>query len=78
MKVKRSVNCPVVLLYPIPFEPERERREILPDITVSCASLVPWSFWNAERMESVLVTIPEPATNHERSEVRLSFPEKVL
>jgi hypothetical protein len=28
LKVKRSVNCPVVLLYPIPFEPERERREI--------------------------------------------------
>ncbi len=29
LKLKRSVNCPVVLLYPTPFEPEREVREIL-------------------------------------------------
>ena len=40
--------------------------------------MVPWSFWKAERRESALVTVPEPATNPERSEVRLSFPEKVL
>ena len=33
LKVKRSVNCPVVLLYPTPFEPERERREILVETT---------------------------------------------
>ncbi len=29
LKVKRSVNCQVRLLYPTPFEPEREVRAIL-------------------------------------------------
>ena len=176
LKVKRSVNCPVVLLYPTPFEPERDESEIFElrdhestlraqerlytvpesartstvrfvkfvvrvftdqerfesppkserispvavarklfvveivfvsekifpvavaryplvvarlalvvarplmreEIRLSCAVLVPWSFWNASRIESAEVTVPEPATNPERSEVRLSFPEKVL
>ncbi len=33
LKVKRSVNCPVVLLYPIPLDPERDVREILVETT---------------------------------------------
>ena len=49
-----------------------------PAITVSCAVLAHWSFWNAERIESAAVTVPDPATNPVRSEERLSFPEKVL
>ncbi len=47
-------------------------------IFVSCAVLVPWSFWKAERIESVFVTVHDPATNPVRREVRLSLPEKVL
>jgi hypothetical protein len=47
-------------------------------ISVSCTVFDPWSFWNAWRIESAEVTVPDPAMNHERREVRLSLPEKVL
>lgn len=40
--------------------------------------MVHWSFWNAVSIESAAVTVPDPATNPVRSEVRLSLPEKVL
>ena len=40
--------------------------------------LLPWSFWNAERIESALVTVPDPATNPVRREERLSLPENAL
>jgi hypothetical protein len=32
-------------------------------ILTSCAVLLPWSFWNAWRMESEAATVPEPAMN---------------
>jgi hypothetical protein len=47
-------------------------------IFVSCAVLVPWSFSNAERIESADVTIHDPATNPERRDVRLSLLLKVF
>jgi hypothetical protein len=47
-------------------------------ILTSCDVLLPWSFWNAERTESVDVTVPDPATNPVRSDERDIFPEKAL
>ena len=39
---------------------------------------VPWSFPNAERTESVAVTVPALEENPARSDVRFILPEKVL
>ena len=61
-------NTHVVLLYVTPLPAERFASDIF----------VHWSFWNAERTESVAVTVPDDAENPVRSDVRLSFPENAL
>ena len=53
---------------------EERREEMLP----SWAVLLPCNFWNAVRIESVAVTVPEPATNPVSSDVRFSLPEKLV
>jgi hypothetical protein len=62
----------------MPQVAESEVREIFPAMRVSWAVFDPWSFWNAWRIESVEVTVPDPATNPVRREVRFNLPEKVL
>jgi hypothetical protein len=47
-------------------------------IAVSWRVLLPWSFWNAERIESAEVTVPDDARKPVRREVRLSLLLKVL
>jgi hypothetical protein len=45
------------------------------EIIVSWIVFDPWIFWNAWRMLSAAVIVPEAAENPVRTEVRLSFPE---
>ncbi len=70
LKVKRSVNCPVALLYPIPLDPEREVREILVETTQESEfTVVARVFTVPERLNTVpeserkfvlnVLTVPE-------------------